>query len=76
LRDPTPNQTQRICLLSSPSEKWLTGFNTSHEHEAHTFINEETSRLDRIPMYIQSNSLIPIFDIEYNQSLNAFKFVL
>jgi hypothetical protein len=27
-------------------------------------------------MYIQSDSLIPMYDIEYSQSLDAFKFVL
>ena len=75
-RDPAPNQTQLIWLPSSPSGKWLNGFNTSIEHKAHTFINEDTSRLDRIPMYIQSDSLIPMYDIEYSQSLDAFKFVL
>ncbi|CAF1078050.1 unnamed protein product [Adineta steineri] len=76
LRNPAPNQTQRIWLPSSPSGKWLNGFNTSIEHKAHTSIDEDTSRLDRIPMYIQSDSLIPMYDTEYSQSLDAFKFVL
>ncbi|CAF1576013.1 unnamed protein product [Rotaria magnacalcarata] len=76
LRDPVPNQSQRVCLPASPSGKWLNGFNTSIEHNPHIFVDEGTSRLGRIPIYIQSDSLIPMYDIKYSSSLDAFKFVL
>jgi len=74
--NPAPNQTECIWLSLSPSVKWLIGFNTSVEDKAHTFIDEDTSRFDRIPIYIQSDSLILMYNIEYSQSLDAFKFVL
>ncbi|CAM4824948.1 unnamed protein product [Rotaria magnacalcarata] len=76
LRDPVPNQSQRVWLPASPSGKWLNGFNTSIEHNPHIFVDEGTSRLGRIPIYIQSDSLIPMYDIKYSSSLDAFKFVL
>ncbi|CAF1101828.1 unnamed protein product [Adineta ricciae] len=76
LRDPAPGQTQRVWLPKSSTNQWINFFNTSVTHKAHTFIHEDTSRLDRIPIYVQQNSLIPMYDIEKNYSLNAFKFVL
>ncbi|CAF1379084.1 unnamed protein product [Rotaria magnacalcarata] len=76
LQDPTPGQTQRLWLPKSSTNQWINYFNTSIAHKSHTFINEDTSSLYRIPIYIEQNSLIPMYDIEKNYSLNALKFVL
>jgi alpha-glucosidase (family GH31 glycosyl hydrolase) len=76
LQDPAPHQTQLVWLPKSSTNQWINYFNTSITHKAHTFIKEDTSRLDRIPIYVQQNSLIPMYDIEKTDSLNAFKFVL
>jgi alpha-glucosidase (family GH31 glycosyl hydrolase) len=76
LRDPSPNQTQRLWLPISATDKWIYAFNTSQTHRARSFIHEDTSRLDRIPMYVQQSSLIPMYDLERSQSLDTFKFIL
>ncbi|CAF3599623.1 unnamed protein product [Rotaria sp. Silwood1] len=76
LRDPTPHQTQLIWLPSSPTGKWVSGFNASITHKAHSFIHEDTSRLDRIPFYVQLGTLMPMYDLEQSQGLDAYKFVL
>jgi alpha-glucosidase (family GH31 glycosyl hydrolase) len=76
LRDPTPDQTQLLWLPKSSTNQWINYFNTSIIHKSDTFVKEDTSRLDRIPIYIEQNSLIPMYDIEKSSSLNAFKFVL
>ena len=74
--DPTPGQVQTIWLPKSSTQQWINYFNTSIAYKAETFIKEDTSRLDRIPLYVQQNSLMPIYDMEKSPSLNAFKFVL
>ena len=76
VRDPTPNQTQLIWLPKSSTNQWINYFNTSITYKSETFIKEDTSRLDRIPLYVQQNSLIPTYDIEKSPSFNAYKFVL
>jgi alpha-glucosidase (family GH31 glycosyl hydrolase) len=76
LQDPAPGQTQRLWLPRSSTNQWIYYFNTSMIHKSDTHINEDTSRLDRIPLYIEQNSLIPMYDLEKNVSLNAFRFVL
>jgi alpha-glucosidase len=76
LRDPSAGQTQRLWLPKSSTNQWINYFNTSIIHKSHTIIQEDTSRLDRIPIYIEQNSLIPMYDLEKSSSLNAFKFVL
>ena len=77
LRDPLPGQIQRLWLPKSSTNQWINYFNTSIIYESHRFINEDTSSLDRIPIYIEQNSLIPMYDIKKNNySLNAFKFIL
>ncbi len=76
LRDPALNQTQRLWLPASATGKWLDAFNTSQIHKQRSFIHEDTSRLDRIPLYFQHGSLIPMYDLEQSSSLDAFKFVL
>jgi alpha-glucosidase (family GH31 glycosyl hydrolase) len=76
LRDPSPGQTQRIWLPSSPTAHWLSGFNASIVHKARSFISEDTSRLDRIPLYVQQGTLMPMYDLEQSQSLDAYTFVL
>jgi alpha-glucosidase (family GH31 glycosyl hydrolase) len=76
LQDPSPNQTQHLWLPKSSTKQWINYFNTSIIHKSDTFIKEDTSRLDRIPIYVEQNSLIPMYDIEKSSSLNAFKFVL
>ena len=76
LRDPTPNQTQRIWLPRSQTKQWINYFNTSIIHKSDQHIDEDTSRLDRLPLYIEQNSLIPMYDLDKNISLNAFRFVL
>jgi alpha-glucosidase (family GH31 glycosyl hydrolase) len=75
-RDPKPGQLQLVWLPKSSTQQWINYFNTSITYKSETFINEDTSRLDRIPLYVQQNSLIPMFDIEKSPSLNAYKFVL
>ena len=75
LRDPSPGQTQRVWLPKSSTDHWIDYFNTSITYKSHTHINEDTSRLDRIPLYVEQNSLIPMYDLEKNSSLNAFRFV-
>src|SRR5205814_1941698 len=65
-----------LWLPKSSTKQWINYFNTSIIHKSDTFINEDTSRLDRIPIYIEHNSLISMYDIEKNISLNAFRFVL
>jgi alpha-glucosidase (family GH31 glycosyl hydrolase) len=76
LQDPTPNQTQRLWLPRSATNQWINYFNTSMTHKSRSHIDEDTSRLDRIPLYIEQNSLIPMYDLEKDTSLNAFRFVL
>jgi alpha-glucosidase (family GH31 glycosyl hydrolase) len=76
LQDPAPGQTQRLWLPRSSTNQWINYFNTSIIHKSNTHINEDTSRLDRIPMYIEQNSLIPMYDLEKDSSLNAYRFVL
>jgi alpha-glucosidase (family GH31 glycosyl hydrolase) len=75
-KDPAPNQTQRLWLPKSSTNQWINYFNTSIIHKSDTHIDEDTSRLDRIPIYIEQNSLIPMYDLDKNSSLNAFRFVL
>ena len=76
LRDPAPQQTQRVWLPRSQTKQWINYFNTSIVHRAEQHIDEDTSRLDRLPLYIEQNSLIPMYDLDKNISLNAFRFVL
>jgi alpha-glucosidase (family GH31 glycosyl hydrolase) len=76
LRDPVANQTQRLWLPVSTTDKWIYAFNTAQIHRARSFIHEDTSRLDQIPMYVQQSSLIPMYDLQHSQSLDAFKFIL
>ena len=76
LRDPAPDQTQRLWLPRNPTNQWINYFNTSITHKSHTHIYEDTSRLDRIPVYVEQNSLMPMYDLEKSPSLDAFKFVL
>ncbi len=75
-QDPKPSQTQRVWLPDSSTKQWINYFNTSIIHKAGTHIDEDTSRLDRLPIYMEHNSLIPMYDLEKNISLNAFRFVL
>jgi alpha-glucosidase (family GH31 glycosyl hydrolase) len=74
--DPIPGQLQTIWLPKSSTQQWINYFNTSIIHKSETFINEDTSRLDRIPLYVEQNSLMPMYDLEKSSSLNAFRFVL
>jgi len=76
LQDPAPGQTQRLWLPRSSTNQWINYFNTSIIHKSNTHINEDTSRLDRIPLYIEQNSLIPMYDLEKDPSLKAYRFVL
>jgi len=76
LQDPAPGQTHRIWLPKSSTGHWINYFNTSITHKARTYIQEDTSRLDRIPLYIEQNSLIPMYDIEKDSSLRSYRFVL
>ena len=76
LQDPSPGQTQHLWLPHSSTKQWINYFNTSIIHKSSTYIYEDTSRLDRIPLYIEQNSLIPMYDLEKNISLHAFRFVL
>ena len=76
LHDPIPNQRQRIWLPSSSTGHWISGFNGSIEHKARSFIQEDTSHLDRIPFYVQKGTLMPMYDLEQNIDLNIYKFVL
>ena len=75
-QDPKPGQTQTVWLPKSSTQQWIDYFNTSIVHKAETFIQEDTSRLDRIPLYLQQNSLLPMYDLQKSSSLNAFRFVL
>lgn len=75
-RDPTPDQIQQVWLPKSSTQQWINYFNTSIVYKDEIFINESTSRLDRIPLYVQQNSLMPMFDMEESSSLNAYRFVL
>jgi alpha-glucosidase (family GH31 glycosyl hydrolase) len=75
-QDPSPQLTQRVWLPRSSTNQWINYFNTSIIHKAHTHIYEDISRLDRIPLYIEHNSLIPMYDLEKDTSLTAFRFVL
>jgi alpha-glucosidase (family GH31 glycosyl hydrolase) len=76
LKDPSPRQTQRLWLPKSSTKHWINYFNTSITHKSDSYIHEDTSRLDRIPIYVEQNSLIPMYDIENDPSLTTFKFVL
>ena len=51
-------------------------FNTSITHKARTHVQEDTSRLDRLPLYVAQNSLMPMYDIEKDSSLRSYRFVL
>lgn len=74
LRDPTPGKRHLVWLPRSSTKQWIDYFNTSIVHKDHRYQLEDTSRLDRIPMYVEQNSLIPTYDIEESPSLNAYKF--
>lgn len=76
LRDPKPQQKQLLWLPTSPSGKWVSVFNASLSYRAHTFIDEDTSRLDRIPLYVQQGTLMPMYDLQQSSALDAFKMVL
>lgn len=76
LQDPAPGQTQYVWLPRSSTHQWINYFNTSITYKSDRFIKEDTSSLSRIPLYIEQNSLIPMYDIEKNYSLNAYRFVL
>lgn len=76
LRDPKPRQKHLVWLPSSPTGKWVSAFNASLTFRAHTFIDEDTSRLDRIPLYVQQGTLMPMYDLQQSSSLDAFKMVL
>jgi len=75
-RDPAPGQTQQVWLPKSSTNQWINFFNTSQVHKSESFISEDTSTLDRIPSYVEQNSLMPMYDIEKSPSLNAYRFVL
>ena len=75
-QDPAAGQTQRVWLPRSSTKQWINYFNTSIVHPAEKHIDEDTSRLDRIPIYMEHNSLIPMYDLEKDVSLNAYRFVL
>jgi alpha-glucosidase (family GH31 glycosyl hydrolase) len=75
-RDPAPGQNQRLWLPRSSTKQWINYFNTSITHPQDRYISEDTSTLDRIPVYIEQNSLIPMYDLEKSPSLNAYRFVL
>lgn len=76
LRDPSPGQTQRLWLPRSSTGQWINYFNTSITHKARTHINEDTSRLDRIPLYVEQNTLMAMYDIDHDRTLRTFRFVL
>jgi len=76
LRDPAPSQTHLIWLPKSSTGQWINYFNTSITHKSNRFIIEDTSSLARMPIYIEQNSLMPMYDIEKSRSLNAYRFVL
>jgi alpha-glucosidase (family GH31 glycosyl hydrolase) len=75
-RDPKPEQRQRIWLPRSDSGHWISFFNTSLIYPAHSFIDEDTSRLDRIPLYVQQGTLMPTYDLERSAALDAYRFIL
>ena len=75
-RNPSPGQVQVVWLPKSSTQQWINYFNTSITYKPETFINEDTSRLDRIPLYVEHNSLMPLYDMEKSPSLNAYRFVL
>ena len=74
--DPAPGQTHRLWLPKSSTKQWIDYFNTSVTYHESRFLDEDTSRLDRIPVYVEQNSLIPMYDLEQSPSLNAYRFVL
>jgi len=74
--DPAPGKTQRLWLPKSTTHQWINFFNTSQVHHASRIYSEDTSTLDRIPIYVEQNSLMPMYDIEKSPSLNAYRFVL
>lgn len=76
LQDPAPGQTQRIWLPRSASGKWINYFNTSITHKPRTHVKEDTSRLDRLPLYVEQNTLMPMYDLERSSEMKAFRFVL
>ncbi|CAF1419683.1 unnamed protein product [Adineta ricciae] len=75
-QDPSPGQVQRVWLPKSSTNQWINYFNTSKTYSSETFIEEDTSSLYRIPVYIEQNSLIPMYDMRQSPSLNAYRFVL
>ncbi|UJR17695.1 hypothetical protein I4U23_004593 [Adineta vaga] len=75
-RDPIPGQLQLIWLPKSSTNHWINYFNTSITYQSEIFIQENTSSLYRIPLYIEQNSLIPMYDMKKSSSLHAFRFVL
>lgn len=76
VEDPAPGQTKRVWLPRSSSKQWINFFNTSIVHKEDTHVEEDSSRLDRIPIYMEHNTLMPMYDLEKSESLNAFRFVL
>jgi hypothetical protein len=75
-RDASSGQTQRLWLPRSSTKQWINFFDTSITHPENRFFSEDTSTLDRIPAYVEQNSLIPMYDLEKSPSLNAYRFVL
>jgi alpha-glucosidase (family GH31 glycosyl hydrolase) len=75
LRDPTPGRRHLVWLPRSSTQQWIDYFNTTLIYKAHKYIEQDTNRLDRLPVYVEQNSLIPMYDLEKSPSLNAYKFV-
>lgn len=76
VEDPAPGLRKRVWLPRSSTKQWINFFNTSIVHKSDSYVEEDASRLDRIPIYMEHNSLIPMYDLEKSESLTAFRFVL
>ena len=75
-KDPAPGERHLIWLPRSSTRQWINIFNTSITHPERRFLEDDASRLDRIPVYVEQNTLMPMYDMKHYPTLNAYRFVL
>ena len=75
-RDPAPGERHLMWLPRSSTNQWIDFFNTSIVIPERRFLEGDGSRADRLPVYVEQNTLMPMYDMEHYPTLNAYRFVL
>ncbi|CAF1248222.1 unnamed protein product, partial [Didymodactylos carnosus] len=60
-KDPKPNDTERVWLPKSSKGGWMNIFDLKTYSGSH-FIDQDVSRLDQIPLYVENGQIIPMYD--------------